>query len=95
VKPIAVMVKLLDGVPTDAPIIDPFMGSGTTMVACLRTGHDGIGIERDPNYIPIADARVRHWDRAEAGWSSVEIESDAEPEVLEAPEVSLSDFLGL
>ena len=95
VKPITIMERLLGDVPNGAPVIDPFLGSGTTMLACLRTGHDGIGIERDPDYLAIADARVRHWDRADAAWSSVEIESDAEPEAAVVPEVGLEDFLGL
>ena len=40
-------------------ILDPFMGSGTTLVACAKMGRKGIGIELDPEYFEIACKRVR------------------------------------
>lgn len=39
-------------------VLDPFMGSGTTGVACVRTGRRFIGIEIDPNYFDIAVRRI-------------------------------------
>jgi len=39
-------------------IFDPFMGSGTTGVACGNTGRNFIGIERDPDYFKIAEGRI-------------------------------------
>jgi DNA modification methylase len=39
-------------------ILDPFMGSGTTLVACQKLGRAGIGIEIDPDYFQIACKRV-------------------------------------
>jgi len=39
-------------------ILDPFMGSGTTLVACQRMGRHGTGIEIDPDYFDIACRRV-------------------------------------
>ena len=39
-------------------VIDPFMGSGTTLVACQKLGRHGIGIEIDPDYFEIACRRV-------------------------------------
>jgi len=39
-------------------ILDPFMGSGTTLVACQRMGRQGTGIELDPDYFEIACRRV-------------------------------------
>lgn len=39
-------------------ICDPFMGSGTTGVACARDGRSFIGIERDPEYFEIACRRI-------------------------------------
>lgn len=39
-------------------VLDPFSGSGTTMVACLETGRHCIGMEIDPNYIAIAKQRT-------------------------------------
>ena len=38
--------------------LDPFMGSGTTLVACAKLGRKGIGIEIDPDYFDIACRRV-------------------------------------
>ena len=40
-------------------ILDPFMGSGTTLVACAKLGRKGIGIELDPDYFDIAVERVQ------------------------------------
>ena len=39
-------------------ILDPFMGSGTTGVACINTGRNFIGIELDENYFNIAKQRI-------------------------------------
>ena len=39
-------------------ILDPFMGSGTTGVACVQTGRNFIGIEIDPTYYAIAEKRI-------------------------------------
>jgi hypothetical protein len=76
-KPIEVMSRLLADVPADAVVLDPFMGSGTTGRACVETGHDFVGIEREPDYIEIADARVRYGAMAKAGWVPTVIESEA------------------
>jgi len=45
--------------PNDT-ILDPFMGSGTTGVACMRTGRNFIGIELDPEYFEIAETRIKN-----------------------------------
>jgi site-specific DNA-methyltransferase (adenine-specific) len=39
-------------------VLDPFTGSGTTGVACINTGRNFIGIERDENYFNIARSRI-------------------------------------
>ena len=58
-KPIALMEWCLGFLPEDAQtILDPFMGSGTTLVACQRLGRQGIGIELDESYFEIAAKRV-------------------------------------
>jgi hypothetical protein len=41
-----------------ATVLDPFMGSGTTGVACVRTGRKFIGIEKEPKYFDIAVKRI-------------------------------------
>ena len=40
-------------------ILDPFMGSGTTGVACAQLGRNFIGIELDPDYFAIAEKRIK------------------------------------
>ena len=57
-KPVALMEWCLGFVPNAQTILDPFMGSGTTLVACQRLGRQGIGIELDPDYFEIACRRV-------------------------------------
>jgi site-specific DNA-methyltransferase (adenine-specific) len=42
----------------DAVVLDPFMGTGTTLVAALREGVAGIGIDMDPAYVAIAQSRL-------------------------------------
>jgi DNA modification methylase len=45
--------------PDRATVLDPFMGSGTTGVACVKLGRKFIGIELDPGYFDIACKRIR------------------------------------
>lgn len=49
----------------DAVILDPFMGSGTTAVAAVRTGRKFIGFERESEYIEIANKRLDNEEDAE------------------------------
>jgi len=57
-KPIAVMEWCLGFVPDAETILDPFMGSGTTGVACAKLGRKFIGIEIEPKYFDIACRRI-------------------------------------
>jgi site-specific DNA-methyltransferase (adenine-specific) len=57
-KPVALMEWCLGFLPDSRLILDPFMGSGTTGVACVRTGRAFIGIEKDPGYFDIACQRI-------------------------------------
>jgi len=58
-KPVSLMSELLaDFTNPGDLILDPFMGSGTTLVACARMGRSGIGIELDPRYFDIACRRI-------------------------------------
>lgn len=56
-KPLELMQVLIESSP--ATVLDPFMGSGTTGVACVQTGRDFIGIEIDPGYFAIAEKRIK------------------------------------
>lgn len=57
-KPIQLMQWCLEFFPKAKTILDPFMGSGTTGVACVNLGRSFIGIEREPTYFDIACRRI-------------------------------------
>jgi len=58
-KPIGVMKWCIEQLPKDTQtILDPFMGSGTTGVACVKLGRKFIGIELEPKYYEIAKKRI-------------------------------------
>jgi DNA modification methylase len=48
---------------TSGTVLDPFMGSGSTGIACSQMGRDFIGIERDPAYFDIACKRIEDAQR--------------------------------
>lgn len=56
--PLEVMKRIVGILPEDLTIIDPFMGSGTTGVACKELQRDFIGIELNENYFDIAERRI-------------------------------------
>ena len=56
--PIEVMKRVIAILPDDYTIVDPFMGSGTTGVACKMLGRDFIGIDMDSTYVAIAEQRI-------------------------------------
>ncbi len=58
-KPLSLIKLLLDKTHEGDTILDPFMGSGTTGVACVQTGRNFIGIEIDPTYYAIAEKRIK------------------------------------
>jgi DNA modification methylase len=57
-KPVGLMVWCLGFLPKAETILDPFMGSGTTGVACVQLGRKFTGIELDPEYFDIACRRI-------------------------------------
>jgi DNA modification methylase len=63
-KPIEYMRKLIIRLTNPGDIIlDPFMGSGTTGVACVQFNRNFIGIEIDPGYFEIAKKRIEDAQR--------------------------------
>lgn len=62
-KPVSLIEALLFKLPPEATILDPFMGSGTTGVACARLGRKFIGIEIEPRYFDIACRRIEEAQR--------------------------------
>lgn len=57
-KPLQLIEDLLEIVPKGATVLDPFMGSGTTAAACVRTGRHYIGFELSKEYHAIAEQRI-------------------------------------
>ena len=58
-KPIKLMEILIKNSSNEQDkILDPFMGSGSTGVACINTNRSFIGIEKDENYFNIAKERI-------------------------------------
>ena len=61
VKPIALVADaLLDSTKRDDVVLDPYLGSGTTVLAAERTGRRASAIEIDPLYV---DTAIRRWER--------------------------------
>jgi len=64
VKPIKLMkwlVKLIT--PPGGTVLDPFLGSGSTLCAAVSEGFNCIGIEREEEYIKIANTRIEYWSK--------------------------------
>jgi DNA modification methylase len=61
-KPVLLMSELIAKC-TASVILDPFMGSGSTGVACVQLGRSFIGIEREPKYFDIACSRIEEAQR--------------------------------
>ncbi len=63
-KPVAMVAHFLQLHSTQGQtVLDPFMGSGTTLVACQKLGRSGIGIELDPDHFETACRRVEEASR--------------------------------
>lgn len=61
VKPVALIADaLLDASVRGDIVLDPFMGSGSTIIAAEKVGRQARGIEIDPGYVDVA---VRRWER--------------------------------
>ena len=59
--PYEIMKRIIGILPEDYIIIDPFMGSGTTALACIEFNRDFIGIEIDEKYFNIANQRIEYF----------------------------------
>jgi len=56
---------ILAGCPAGGIVLDPFMGAGTTAVVCANLGRNYIGIELNPEYVHIANERIKQATRQE------------------------------
>lgn len=91
VKPIEIMEWCARGIDKGSKIVDPFLGSGTTGIAMSRLGHDFVGVELNPEYAKICEARIRHWMPI-----GTKIESEAQvgkAEPKKGEQVSIFDLL--
>jgi len=61
-KTVDLMVWCMDRakIPEGATVFDPYMGSGTTGVACMRTGRNFIGCETDSEFFDIAKEKIEY-----------------------------------
>lgn len=57
--PVEVMRRVVGVIPDEYIIVDPFIGSGSTAIACNILGRDWIGFENDPAYVKIAEKRIK------------------------------------
>ena len=73
-KPIRLMRELVERMK--GSIIDPFMGSGTTGVACMNLGRKFIGIEIEPKYFDIACERITNAQRQTKLFPDDRVESE-------------------
>ena len=63
VKPVKLMTYLVNLItPIGGTVLDPFMGSGSTGMACKQEGFNFIGIDLDESYVEIAKARIDGWE---------------------------------
>jgi site-specific DNA-methyltransferase (adenine-specific) len=53
------LVKLIT--PPEGLVLDPYLGSGTTAIACKIEGFKYLGIELSEEYVKIAKARIKAW----------------------------------
>ena len=59
-KPVELVVQAISHASTPGgAVFDPFMGSGTTLMACEQTGRSCIGMEIDPNYVAVTLERFQ------------------------------------
>ena len=85
-KPVALLEWCIHQLPSCCDIIlDPFMGSGTTGVACIRTGRKFIGIEIEKKYFDIACKRIKR------EWMLERSKLPFEPEPVEAQREMFAD----
>ncbi len=63
-KPVSLIRRLvLDYVPPGETVLDPFVGSGTTALACIQSGRNYIAIEKDEKYHKVAERRIGNFVR--------------------------------
>lgn len=61
-KPVELLKSLINtfSISNDHVVLDPFIGSGSTAIACIETNKNCIGFELDKNYFDLANERMKH-----------------------------------
>ena len=74
--------------------LDPFRGSGSTGKAAALEGFDFVGIEREAEYVAIAEARIQHAQAQTPGTQSKPspVKKSAAPDKSESAQLSLLDW---
>lgn len=67
--PLEVMENIIGILPEGYTIVDPFMGSGTTALACIKNGRNFIGIELSAQYFDISKQRISNRLNAPELWT--------------------------
>jgi predicted RNA methylase len=79
-KPVAVVRWLIKRATKEGDtVLDPCMGSGTTGVACVQTGRDFVGIEKDAGYFAVAQKRIAEAENATPLFASLPETRQPEP----------------
>ena len=76
-RPVDQVLYIVEGLRSET-ILDPFMGSGTTGVACIKLGRKFIGIEIEPKYFDIACKRI------EEAWKQPRLFDEPKPKPVQA-----------
>ena len=58
-KPLPLLVDLLGVTPEAGTVLDPFLGGGTTALACIQTGRRFVGVELSGAYFDLARERIQ------------------------------------
>ena len=91
VKPIALMRYLCRLVtPPNGTILDPFMGSGSTIIASLQEGFHAIGIEKESEYCEIAKCRIEAVDKSHSYFKQKVKVSNDQQTIFDLTEVMLN-----
>lgn len=80
-KPVGLMKWCLNFMPAGQTILDPYMGSGPVLLACLLAGKKGVGIEVDPQHFETACRRVDEATRQ----ADLFVQAPAAPAPVQAP----------
>lgn len=84
-KPVELMKWCIGFLPENHTILDPFMGSGTTGVACVNLGRKFIGIEIEPKYFDIACRRIAEAYKQPRLFDEPKPKEPEQPSMLDAP----------